>query len=218
MKRILFIIMLTVFLNSTVFGTRQIPDKIIYNGKKYELWHSNPMESYFKKYPEKYPKEDRSSSTALWRGYVATFEIKGKQLYLSDIEIYTRGKNADSELKWESVLNKIFPNQTLKIDWVTGLFVLPVGKIVEEPQRYGDPPTYENYILLEMDKGVLKKEKQFGYKEYEDFKKEQFDAFKNTDEYEQIRSNLHKKRFSDESINSLIQYSIIEYTTKILVE
>ena len=130
MKRILFVIILTVFFSSTVFGTRQIPDKIIFNGKKHELWHSNPMESYFKKHPKK----DMSSSTALWRGYVATFEVKGNQLYLKDIEM-----QVDYDQKWKSILKEVFPNQKLiKIDWVTGLLVLPTGKIIEDAQRYGD--------------------------------------------------------------------------------
>ena len=85
----------------------------------------------------------------------------------------------DYGLKWKNVLKEIFPNQQLiKVDWITGLFVLPTGKIVKGVQRYGDKPTYENYILLEIDKGILKKEKQFNHKE--------FDEFKETDEYEKL--------------------------------
>jgi len=215
MKRVLFLITLTVFLFQTVFGTRQIPDNIIYNGKKYELWHSYPMESYFKKYPDKFPREERTPTTALWRGYIATFIIKGNQLYLKGIEIRTR----DGDFSLKSIFNQIFPDQTLvKINWVTGIFVLPVGKIIERSQKNAGEPIYENYIVLEIDKGVLKKEKQFDYKEYENFKEEQFEAFKNTDEYEKIRANLRKKRWTDKEIDSSVKYSIIEYSSKILVE
>jgi hypothetical protein len=71
MKRILFIILLFAFFNSTVLGTPQIPDKIIYNGKTYKLWHSYPMKSFFEAHSDKNPhKEFTLSSTALWRGYV----------------------------------------------------------------------------------------------------------------------------------------------------
>jgi len=220
MMRSIFIILLTTFFSSSSFATGQIPDKIIYNGKTYELWHSNPMESYFKKYPNTKPQTEMTS-TALWRGYVATFEIKGKQLFLKDIELRTEGKREEIGyygLRWKSVVNEIFLNQKLKIDWMTGIFILPIGKIIKEAQRYGDYPTRENYILLEIDKGHLMKEKQFNYKEYEEFKKEQFDAFKKTDEYEKIRTNLKKKGWSNESIDSLVQYQIIEYSSKILIE
>ncbi|MDR2887010.1 MAG: hypothetical protein LBV26_03255 [Bacteroidales bacterium] len=173
--RTLFTILLTILFTSKIFGTPQIPDKIIYNGKEYRLLHNTPMENYFKKYPDKNPQKGNIPLlTGLWRGYVATFEIKGNQLYLKDIEVPTEGcidNKSYYGLSWKSVLNEIFPNTKLvKIDWMTGLLILPTGEIVEHEQRYGDYPTYENYILLEIDKGILKKEKQVGHKEYEEFK------------------------------------------------
>ena len=73
MKTILTFIV-TLFLGINAFATAQYPDKIIYNGKEYDL-HSNPLEEYFQKNPDKKPKATMIS-TALWRGYVATFEIK----------------------------------------------------------------------------------------------------------------------------------------------
>src|SRR5690554_7604266 len=53
--------------------TAQYPDKIKFKGKEYNL-NSNPLEPYFEKYPDKRPKGG-IMSTALWRGYVAHFEI-----------------------------------------------------------------------------------------------------------------------------------------------
>lgn len=65
--------------------TAQYPDRIIYKGKECDL-HSNPLESYFDKYPDKRPQSE-TDSNALWRGYIATFEIKDNQLYIRDIKI-----------------------------------------------------------------------------------------------------------------------------------
>ena len=60
--------MLLVIVNLTVFGTEQYPDKIIYKRKTYKL-HTNPMEIYFEKFPDKRQNlfliEDAIMSTAL---------------------------------------------------------------------------------------------------------------------------------------------------------
>lgn len=217
--RALSTLILLICFNLTVFGTAQAPDKIIYNGKEYSL-HSNPMESYFEKFPDKRP-ECEVMSTGLWRGYIATFEIKDNQLYLKDIEIQvsTKKKNDKYKYSWKSVLNEVFPNQELiKIDWLTGLLVLPEGKIVNYVHM-GYASTYKHYVLLEFENGNLKGEKKFGYEEYEKFKDKQFQAFKKTDEYKKLKEDLKKDGDnSDEFIENFLRIFVIEYSSKILIE
>lgn len=217
MKAILTIF-LTLFLGVEVFATAQYPDKIIYNGKVLKL-HSNPLETYFKKNPDKRPKGG-IMSTALWRGYVATFEVKDNQLFLKDIEIEYRDTTSKESYtyKWRSVINEVFPDKKkIKIDWLTGLLVIPHGELVDYVHMgYGS--TYENYILLEIDKGDLKKEKHFKYKEYERFKERQFQVFKQTDEYKKIKADLQKDGSTDEFIDSFLRSFVTEYTSKILTE
>ena len=217
MKTILTLIF-TLFLGLNVFATAQYPDKIIYNGKEYNL-QSNPLESYFEKYPDKRPKGG-IMSTALWRGYIATFVVKDNQLFLKDIEIeYQDTTSKESyNYKWKSVINEVFPDQkNIKIDWLTGLLVIPYGKLVNYVHMgYGS--TYKNYILLEIDKGDLKKEKQFKYKEYEKFKERQFQVFKQTDEYKKIKADLQKDGSSDEFIDSFLRSFVTQYTSKIMTE
>ena len=213
--RILSILILLFCFNFAAFGTAQAPDKLIYNGKKYKL-HSNPLEVYFEKFPDKRPKPE-IQSTGLWRGYIATFEVKDGQLYLKDIEIRVEKKNDEEGRK--SVLNEVFPNQELiKIDWLTGLLVLPEGKIVNYVHM-GYASTYEHYVLLEFENGNLKKEKQFGYKEYAKFKDKQFQEFKKTDEYRKLKDDMKEKDDrSDEFIEDFLRIFVIEYSSKILVE
>ena len=88
---------------SNAFATAQYPDKILYEGKEYGL-HTNPMKSYFSKHPEKRPRGG-IMSTALWRGYVATFEVKDKSLVLKDIEVQVRTETEDgkNDYTWKSV-------------------------------------------------------------------------------------------------------------------
>lgn len=216
--RAILIITLTLVLGLNVFATAQYPDKIIYNGKEYSL-HSNPLEAYFEKNPNRRPKSG-IMSTALWRGYVATFEVKDNQIFLKDIEIkYQDTTSKESyNYKWRSVKNEVFPDQKdIKIDWLTGLLVIPNGELVNYVHMgYGS--TSKNYILLEIDKGDLKQEKKFKYKEYEKFKEKQFQAFKQTDEYKKIKADMQKDGSSDEFVDSFLRSFVTEYTSKILTE
>jgi hypothetical protein len=80
---------------------------------------------------------------------VATFEVKNNELYVKDIEIEIRDTTVKSfATKWKSVLNEVFPSQSdIKVDCLTGLLVLPHGKLVNYVHMgYGS--TYKRYILL----------------------------------------------------------------------
>ena len=201
MKTINLFILLAL-INLTVSGTAQMPNKILYNGEEYHL-HSDPMTSYFEKHPNNSPK-DGIKSTGLWRGYVATFEIKNNQLYLKDIEIL-KGSEMTSEgvskKVWESVLDKVFPNQEeIKVSWYSGLLTLPYGKVVYHDIVY---PTHENYILLGIENGNLIQEKRLDYKEYEEFRKELFQTNKITKkEYRKFKRDFKKKLKGKEAINA----------------
>jgi hypothetical protein len=201
-----------------VYGTAQIPDKIKYNDKEYRL-NSNPLERYFKEHPKLRPRRGWSS-TALWRGYLATFEIHNNILYLRDIEISIRDTASKERhaSKWISVLNEVFPDQKdIVVDWLTGLLVLPYGEILDYVHM-GYASTYEHYILLEIDKGVLKKELHFEAEEYEIFKNRQFEIFKQTEEFKEIKSSLLKEGNTEEFIDSFLKNYVIDYSSIILTE
>ena len=180
----LLVVLIMILTAISVYATAQMPDKIIYKGNEYKL-NCNPLERFFEKHPEKRPKTN-CQSTALWRGYVATFEVKDGNLFLNDIKIEYYDSN-DKEMKsskWKSVINDIFPNQkNIKVDWFTGLLVIPDGKMVDYVHM-GYSSTFEKYNILEIHKGSLTKEKHFNNKEYKKFKAKQFKYFKKTDEYE----------------------------------
>lgn len=219
----LIINILLLFSGIGVFATSQRADKLLYKGIEYNLF-SNPLEIYFEKYPNKRPKKVFGGlvieSTSLWRGYVATFEIRDHKLIVKDIQILcvdTTHSNSLDEC-WVSVITEVFPEQKeIQVDWYTGLLVLPIGDIMNYIHMgYGS--TYENYILLEIEKGNLKKEKHFNYIEYEDFKGRQFDAFKQTKEYKKIKKDLKKSGDSKKDIDSFLRSYVIDYTSKIIIE
>lgn len=216
--KILLTFLCATFLSLKISATAQFPDKIFYQNTEYALF-TNPLESYFNQYPDRRPKA-AIISTALWRGYVATFEIKDNQLLLKDIEIQVSDttKQDSFTTKWKSVLTAVFPNETqTKINWLTGLLVIPYGKLINYVHgSYAS--TYENYILIEINKGDLIKEKKFDYKEYANFKVRQFQVFKGTKEYEQAKEKLQKDGIRKKYIDNFLINSITDYTSKMLTE
>lgn len=209
----LFFALLT---SNNIFATSQAPDKIIINGEKKNLF-SNPMEPYFELNESKRPKTG-ISSTALWRGYIATFEVIENELFVIDIEIEIKDETKESfETILKSVFKEVFEDkQKVKVDWLNGILVIPYGERINYVHMgYGS--TYEFYTLLEIQNGNLTKEMNFGYKEYEIFKEKQFQVFKTSEKYLELKKMMKKQGEKNQnSIDSFIKYFVIEYTSKIL--
>jgi hypothetical protein len=112
----------------------------------------------------------------------------------------------------------VFDDQkNIQVDWYTGLLVLPQGKVVNYVHMgYGS--TYQHYTILELNKGVLTQEKQFKSKAYEKFKEKQFQVFKQTEDYNKMKSDLLQKGNSEEFIDSFLRSYVTQYTSKILTD
>jgi len=190
--------------------TAQYPDKITYDGTEYNF-NSNPLEPYFDKNPDKRP---GMASTALWRGYVAHFEIIENQLYVTDITrpISQKDSEGNYERKWVSIYRTIFPtSEKVKIDWYTGILILPHGKMVEYV-HLGYASTYSKYWLLEVYEG--------NFNEARKYKNKEFEMFEKTEEYKKLYAEMKEndEYNDDEFIKSFISDFVINYTTKFLTE
>lgn len=220
MKQIslLFAVLVCGLFVTKAFGTAQDPDKIWYEGKLYSM-QTNPMEPYFAKNPGKLPRSGIVSS-GLWRGYIATFEIANGGLFLRDIAIMAENPEKQHDYIMKSVIGEVVPaGQRLKIDWYNGLLVLPHGKLVNYVHMgYGS--TFENYLLLEIAAGDLKRSKSFDHKQYEAFKDRQFAEFKKTDDYKKLVKDLIKDggNSDQKGADSFIRTYVTNYTAKILVD
>lgn len=213
-----YLLILFSLITVKIFATAQIPDKLIFEKKEYKL-HSNPLEEYFEKYPEKRPSQE-SFSTALWRGYVATFEIINNELFVKDIEVMVFVKKADgsSEIEWKSVLSEIFKdNESKKVDWLSGILVVPFGKL-KNYVHMGYGSSYSKYLLFSTEKGNITGYKQLKINEYEKFKDLQFQAFKKTEEYKKIKIELmnESKDNNEAFIDDFLRNYIVNYTSKFL--
>lgn len=203
---------------SSVLATAQISDRIEYKGEEYKL-HTNPLELYFEKHPGKKPKTE-IMSTALWRGYVASFAVTNGILRLKDIEIQVQvekdGGGFDYEFK--SVLKDVCPDgKPLSIDWFSGILVLPYGDL-KNYIHMGYASTYENYLLLEVDEGKIGKEKRLSAEEYDKFREKQFKAFKKTAEYRKLVREMKKEGDTQKSIDEFLKIFVVRYTSRFLDE
>jgi hypothetical protein len=210
-------ILAVVLAASSAFATAQFPDKLLYDGKEHSLY-TNPMEPYFARYPDKKP-TDGVTCTALWRGYVATFEILEKRLFLSDIKVMvmTKDQKGKRDTAFSSVKDTLIPEGgSLPADWFSGILVLPDGELVNYVHM-GYASTYSNYILLEIRKGTLTEKRVLDHEAYEVFKTRQFEAYKRTDEYQKRAAELQNGKLTQEDIDSFLRSRVVSYTSAFLV-
>lgn len=214
MKSLIIILLLS--FSQDVFATAQIPDQLIYKGTTYHL-NNNPLETYFKEHPKKRPEGDITSS-ALWRGYIATFTIEDQMLILKDIQVQVY-EHEEGKEEWrpnvtlKSVLKEVFPEEKkLIIDWCSEILILPSGEI-EDYVHHGYASTFEQYLLLEIKEGVLQETKAFDTAiSYLEFKKEQLNRFQKTDAYQTYLVKWKEKYdYTKEEVDQILERGLFKY-------
>jgi len=167
--------LLAAVFSTHVFATAQEPERLLYNGREYSL-QTHPLAQYFVKNPEKRPKSTRTR-TSLSRGYMATFEMRNKELFLKDIHIFVYSSEGKPEKK--SVLSEFLEGKTeMKIDWFSGVLTLPEGKRMDYVHA-GYLSTYEKYRLIEIENGNFVREVKMHNEAYKKF----FEEYRGTKEY-----------------------------------
>jgi hypothetical protein len=151
-------------------------------------FHTNPLKPFLDKSPGRVPKSDVTSS-ANWRGYVATWRVKDDRLILTDISIlHAVTKSGQSGLSTEprSVMADVFPSQKeVLAEWFTGHVIIPDGKLVNYVHM-GYAATYEKYIILRVERGLVTRKSATDTAGFLRFRDTQFAAFKKTDEYRKV--------------------------------
>ena len=179
--------------------TKQAQDILHYNQTEYSL-NQEILEEYFREYPEKRPENDFVSS-AMWRGYIAEFQIRENQLY-----VLNRDYN----------LADLFPDNG-RLEWYSGLI-----RIDDFGGEFSEEPKNGIFEYLEILKGNLIRHRKFDYEELQTFKKEQFKYFLISDEielvYEFWRKNNENGIINKDGVNKIIAERIMEYTKEVYAE
>ena len=120
--------------------TLQVPEELIYNGRKTFMISQPPMPKNHPRIIEDFSMgvHDRILTSACHRGYVGTWEIREGRLYLAA----SRG------------MYKIADNEPVFADWFTGIIRIPRGRNLEYPNIvFG--MLYEREIRITIEKGVV---------------------------------------------------------------
>ncbi len=128
--------------------TAQIAERLIFEGENLAMC-SEPLSDYFALGGREPPFDARC--TALWRGYVGTWEVRDSRLYLLSLE----GELADGSVANLATIFPGFPDRVFA-HWFSDTVRLPRGRQLEYVHMgYGS--TFEQDIFLEFEKGVLVK-------------------------------------------------------------
>ena len=126
--------------------TAQISEGLILNGEEVSLL-SNPLDSYFAL--AGINPEFSSNSTALWRGYIGTWEITADRLYLINLQ---------GTLKNGGVicLETIFPGFPDRVfaHWYSGTLRIPRGKLIRY-RHMGYGSKFEKDELIKIRLGIV---------------------------------------------------------------
>lgn len=126
--------------------TAQFAERLLYQGENYAMC-TNPLTDYF----ELGGDQPRfvATSTALWRGYIGSWEIVDKRLYLVALEgVLQGGASATLETVFPGFPDRVFAH------WYSGTVRLPRGELLNYVHG-GYASTFEMDILLDFERGIL---------------------------------------------------------------
>ncbi|MCL2624803.1 MAG: ankyrin repeat domain-containing protein [Planctomycetaceae bacterium] len=167
-----FFCLTSLLANGIAHATEQVNDSFDCKGKKYSITGEKiPLDF------SKWGLRPVSSSTACWRGYVASFALDGGKLVLTDLKVFivNNGDKDTTAPKINGVAPKKdtrverlggtvsghleYENVNLPLDY-TGTAILKDGVIMRGMHgRFDDAAGYETAIELTFEKGILKSEK-----------------------------------------------------------
>jgi hypothetical protein len=129
--------------------TAQVAETLIYHGKELMMF-SNPLNPYLRANGIQF----ESPSTANWRGYKGTWEIKGSEE--AGERLYLIGLRAHRSYKDIIGLEDIFPGfpNGVFAHWFSGEIRLPQGNQLKYVHM-GYASTYEFDLFLEIKKGLV---------------------------------------------------------------
>ena len=176
---------------STALATAQYPDRMVYDGQTYSLL-TNPLNRYFEANPGRHPSEAGDTeglvtSSALWRGYIATFALENDLLVLRDFEVLrSTGDPDEFDTEFVSEIDRFFETpESRLLDWYSGIMVIPQGEMTHYVHM-GYASLYESYLLLRVENGRIKETASFDADEFLNFKRRQFAVFRKSDEYRDL--------------------------------
>jgi len=130
--------------------TAQVSESLIYKGTEYSMF-TEPLGGYLAHHPSI---QFESYSTACWRGYYGSWEVKGSPehgygLYLIEFSGHLPNQQ-------DVGLDYLFPNSPEGVfaHWFTGEIRCPFGDLLNYVHM-GYASTYQKDLILEFRRGLL---------------------------------------------------------------
>lgn len=125
--------------------TAQRGERLIYENEYYSM-ASEPLAPYLASLKE--PIEFRSPSTNVWRGYIGTWKIENKKLFLVSLQAFI----LDSA---EVGIEYVFPGEPVVFaNWFTGKLRVPIGDCLYYTHQ-GFESIFEFDLILKIEKGYM---------------------------------------------------------------
>ena len=129
--------------------TAQMPERLTYKGEKLSL-AEQPLSAFFKLAGSKPAMAETSS--ALWRGYIGSWEVTNERLYLVGLD----GRLEDGSALTLDLLFPGFPDRVFA-HWYSGDMRIPQGKLLNYIHA-GYASVYERDLILNIERGVVVRE------------------------------------------------------------
>ena len=126
--------------------TAQLKEILLYKGEKVGM-ATEPLAPYLQNIKDV---NFLSRSTACWRGYFGTWELRDKKLFIIALKACT-----DEYRNYEVDLNYLFPGKNeIFADWFSGEIRIPQGEMLQYVHM-GYQSIFEKDLMLKFKKGVL---------------------------------------------------------------
>lgn len=123
--------------------TAQFREKLIYNGEEYGM-AAEPLYPYLESKDIKF----ESTSTACWRGYYGTWEIRNNKLFLVDLVAFTE---EHKDVRFDYLFHR---QNEVFADWVTEEIRIPRGEMLQYIHM-GYASIHEEDLFLNIQDGIL---------------------------------------------------------------
>lgn len=152
--------------------TAQIPEKLIYRNKVLAMT-CTPLDGYLEANNINLEKFNNGRCSALWRGYIGTWEIENNQIFLNKIQ----------NLNNENInLQDLIPNKKHFCEWFTGQITYVEGHNLSYFHG-GFGGIYEIETHLEIKNGIV----ESGYKIYREKNPQYIDCSGDMEKYKRLK-------------------------------
>jgi len=193
--------------------TAQVPDYIVLDGKR-ELLHTNPLNDFLTAQNSRRLPGGATITSAKWRGYLATWEVRNGRLLLTRIDVELLDSVApagERSTRSHNALCDLFPGDSdVPATWFTGNLIIPRGDLIRYA-HLGYASIYQQYTILEVVSGMISRRTEMNASEFEAFRRDRFEAFKRTDAYAYRRRPLGGRASGLDIENVLYDIPVEEY-------